>query len=185
MRDLCRPFRPASGPESAVMSMGGRAFRRSIAVRLRRRQWCLPGSHRVRRDGRGRSLAHTRLRSHQRKKLILHRNDFDGPTEVEGRLPTVGAHMNAITSPITTRVYRLATVTPRHTSAMTPSGGSLMGLGGITLLPWSSRPHRSRGGPQIVPASLAGFLAGTIRTPLCVGSCRPGPWSRAQSNPST
>ena len=39
--------------------------------------------------------------------------------------------MNAMMSPIPTRVYRLVTVTPRQTSAMTPSDGKWSCLPGI------------------------------------------------------
>jgi hypothetical protein len=43
-------------------------------------------------------------------------------------------HMNAIVSPIPTKVYKPATVTPRQTSAMTLWGWSLICLPGIALL---------------------------------------------------
>ena len=42
--------------------------------------------------------------------------------------------MNAIMSPIPTRVYKPATVTPRQTSAMTLSGSSLICLRDTALL---------------------------------------------------
>ena len=43
-------------------------------------------------------------------------------------------HINTIMSPIPTRVDKLATVTPRQTSAMTLSGWSLLSLPGTALL---------------------------------------------------
>jgi hypothetical protein len=50
-------------------------------------------------------------------------------------VPTVAAlHINAIMSPIPTRVYKPATVTPRQTSAMILSGGSLICLRVTELL---------------------------------------------------
>ncbi len=43
-------------------------------------------------------------------------------------------HINAIVSPIPTKAYKPATVTPRQTSAMTLSGWSLLCLPGTALL---------------------------------------------------
>jgi hypothetical protein len=50
-------------------------------------------------------------------------------------------HMNAIVSPIPTKAYKPATVTPRQTSAMTLSGWSLICLFGIAPL-LGCRPAR-------------------------------------------
>lgn len=50
-------------------------------------------------------------------------------------------HMNAIVSPIPTKAYKPATVTPRQTSAMTLSGWSLICLSGIAPL-LGCRPTR-------------------------------------------
>ncbi len=62
-------------------------------------------------------------------------------------------HINAIMSPIPTKVYKPATVTPRRTSAMTLSGWSLICLSGTALLQrLLSNPNRSRGRCGIVPA---------------------------------
>src|SRR5260370_4364296 len=54
---------------------------------------------------------------------------------IRSRPPTEAAlHMNAIMSPIPTRMYKPATVTLRYTSAMTLSGGSLICLRVTDLL---------------------------------------------------
>src|SRR3984893_19032502 len=50
-------------------------------------------------------------------------------------------HINAIVSPIPTKAYKPATVTPRQTSAMTLSGWSLICLSGIAPL-LGCRPAR-------------------------------------------
>jgi hypothetical protein len=49
-------------------------------------------------------------------------------------LSNCGLHINTITSPIPTKVYKPATVTPRQTLAMTLSGWSLICLPGTALL---------------------------------------------------
>ena len=50
-------------------------------------------------------------------------------------------HINAIMSPIPTKVYKPATVTPRRTSAMTLSGWSLICLPGTALLQTIAQPN--------------------------------------------
>jgi hypothetical protein len=51
-----------------------------------------------------------------------------------GSFAEAALHINAIMSPIPTRVYKPATVTPRQTLAMTLSGWSLVSLPGTALL---------------------------------------------------
>src|ERR1700716_1072408 len=56
-------------------------------------------------------------------------------TCVRKRRPTEAAsHIKTMVSPIPTRAYKPATVTPRQTSAMTLSGWSVISLSGIELL---------------------------------------------------
>jgi hypothetical protein len=85
------------------------------------------------------------------------------------------SHMKAMTSPNPTRMYRLVTVTPRQTSAMTTSDGTLDDLAG-TASPAHLHAHtdRSRITRAIVPPSVqsrCGCELVASRRPITLGDC--------------
>jgi hypothetical protein len=73
-----------------------------------------------------------------------------------GRQHEAALHINTRMSPIPTKVYKPATVTPRRTSAMTRSDrGNLICLRRTALSRcYCPKPHDSRGNPAIVPAAI-------------------------------